>query len=853
VILSRFRWVLKCFIPPLSVDQPSCEQRSARNPPGPAGLQCRSTLRSPGSGKTTAVPPALLNESWLGDRSILLVEPRRLAARLAAVYMAGQLGEEAGETVGYQVRFDRRISSSTRLEVVTEGILIRRLQKDPELSGVGLVIFDEFHERSLENDFALALCLEIRQVLRDDLRLLVMSATMDPGPVSELMGRVPVITCRGRAHPVDILYVPPPSRTDSSRSDHIAINVAAALKRAMTGQLGDILAFLPGAGEIRQACSRMASEAESADVALLPLYGDLPLADQSRAVQPDPGGRRRVILATTIAETSITIEGIRTVIDCGWKRVPRFDPNCGLSRLATVRISRASATQRQGRAGRLGPGVCYRLWGTAVEHGLQEYDRPEIQEADLAGLALQLAYWGLSDPGRLSWLDPPPAGAFVQARNMLAGLGALDGKGRITTLGREMADLPVHPRLARMLREADRIGCRAVACDLSALLTERDILKGGDPPVDIGDRLHLLRVFREKGPEAARALGGDVNGCRRLDRVSRHLAGMLPGRFEQNTGQCRPGPLLALAFPDRLAGRRPGQAVRYKLASGRGAFLVRHDPISSEPYLVIAALDAGRREGRIFLAAPIEVDEVREVFAARLVQEEKINWDEQTGMVAARCLVRLDALILDEKPLPHPDSGSVLEALLHGIRLAGPEILPWSRESRDLQERVNSLRIWLPRENWPDLTDQHLLDTVADWLAPFVIGIRTREQLRALNMAKILRSRLDRQQQMRLDRDAPTHIRVPSGSRIRLRYRAGEPPILAVRLQEVFGLKETPTICRDRVPVLLHLLSPASRPVQITSDLKGFWDGSYHEVKKEMKGRYPRHYWPDDPGEAEAR
>lgn len=814
------------------------EIRGALAGPG-AGVLCAP----PGSGKTTVVPLALLNEPWLGGRSILLVEPRRLAA----AYMAAQLGEEAGGTVGYQVRFVRRISPVTRLEVVTEGILLRRLQRDPELSGIGLIIFDEFHERSLESDLALALCLEVRGALRDDLRLLAMSATMDAGPVSHLLGGVPAITCRGRVHPVEVRHAPPPSRTDSSRPDHIAANVAAIVQRTLDEHRGDVLAFLPGAGEIRQTCSRLTGEVGSDDVVFLPLYGDLRLADQSAAVQPDPAGRRRVILATTIAETSITIEGITTVIDCGWKRVPRFDPNCGLSRLETVRISRASAAQRQGRAGRLGPGVCYRLWGETVEAGLQEYDRPEILEADLAGLALHLAQWGVSDPLQLQWLDSPPAGAFAQARNMLAGLEALDGDGRVTPMGKKMAELPVHPRLARMLLEADSTGCRVTTCDLAALLTERDVLKKGDPSVDIGDRLHLLQVYRDRGAGAVRALGGTAAGCRRVDRVSRQLAALLPGREKQNNGHCRPGPLMAMAFPDRLAQQRPGQMGRYKLASGRGACLHPHDPLTAAPFLVIAALDAGRREGRIFLAAPLDREEVLGLFADRLVEEEIVDWNDGAGAVTARRLLRLDELVLEEKPVSHPDPEAVRAALVKGIRAAGPEILPWSSEARNLQERVNSLRIWQPGEDWPDLTDQRLMDTLDEWLAPFVMNIRTREQLRALDLAKILRGCLDHHRQKRLERDAPTHIRVPGGSR-RLRYRAGEPPILAVRLQEMFGLRETPTICRGRVPVLLHLLSPAMRPIQITSDLKGFWAGSYHAVRKEMKGRYPKHFWPEDPG-----
>ncbi len=812
--------------------------------------RCGVLCAPPGSGKTTLVPLALRTESWLGGQSILLVEPRRLAARLAAVYMAGQLGEEVGQSVGYQVRFDRRISGRTRVEVITEGILTRRLQLDPELPGVGLVIFDEFHERSLESDVALALCLEARAALRDDLRLLVMSATIDAGPISRLLGGAPVVTCRGKMYPVEVRQLPPPARTDSSRADHIAINVANGVRRALVEQQGDILAFLPGAGEIRRAVTLLAAAAAEDGFVLLPLYGDLSLADQSRAVRPDPRGKRRVILATTIAETSITIEGIGTVVDCGWKRVPRFDPNCGLTRLATVRISRASAVQRQGRAGRLGPGVCYRLWGGGVEYGLQDFDRPEILEADLAGLALQLAAWGGGDPGQLQWLDPPPSGAFAAARTILTELGALDGDGRITSRGREMAGLPLHPRLAHMILKGRELGSLSLACDLAALLSERDIQKGYDRSVDIADRLHLLRVFREEGSGPARTLGADAGGCHRVDRISRQLGGLLSGPAAQKSRECRPGVLLALAFPDRVARQRPGTGGRYKLASGHGARLMQYDRISFSPYLAVAALDAGKREGRIFLAAVLDKDDVLDLFSERLVHEDEISWDEKTAAVAARRLTRLGDLVVEERPLPHPDPGMVLAALLDGIRRAGLDILPWSNEARALQERVKSLCIWQPAAEWPDLTDEFLRSSVARWLAPFLAGIRTREQLRTLDMTEILRSLLDWKQQQKLEQDAPTHIRVPSGSRIKLRYAAGEAPVLAVRLQEMFGLAATPAVCRGRVPVTLHLLSPARRPLQVTSDLRGFWDGSYHEVKKEMKGRYPKHYWPDDPWQA---
>ena len=803
----------------------------------------------PGSGKTTVTPLALLNEPWLGDRTILLVEPRRLAARLTAYYMAEQLGEKVGSTVGYQVRFDRKISGDTRIEVITEGILIRRLQQDIGLEKTGLILFDEFHERSLESDLALALCLDVADSLRDDLRLLVMSATIDPEPVSRLLGGAPIITCEGTMFPVEVVSKPPPPELDSSRSDHVAINVARAVRMALEKKEGDILAFLPGAAEIRQAARKLET-LQGDDVVLLPLYGNLSLAEQSRAVRPDPQKRRRVILATTIAETSITIEGISTVIDCGWKRVPRFDPNSGLTRLATVRISKASAAQRQGRAGRLGPGICYRLWGSGVEHGLREYDRPEILEADLAGPVLQLARWGSCEPDDFKWLDPPPRGAFSQAVSLLKQLGALGRENHITEQGRKMAELPLHPRLACMILNARYAGARKQACDIAALLSERDILKDRDRSVDIGDRLHALDVYRQEGAAAARSLGADGRTCRRINDISRQLVDLVRAGPSGSEDKVAPGLLLAHAFPDRIGGQRKGSSLRYKLTSGRGAVLPGHDRIAAFPFIVVAAMDAGKRDGHIYLGAPVSRQDLFEQFGDHLDRVEDISWNGGTGSVSARTRTMLGDLVLDEKPLAEPDPEAVQAALLEGIRSVGLDILPWTRKARLLQARVNCIAHWQPEEEWPDLGEEYLLETLEEWLGPFLQSVGNREQLQGLNMEQILASRLDWDQASRLDRDAPTHIRVPSGSRIKLQYSEGEPPVLAVRLQEMFGLADTPTICRGRVPVLLHLLSPAQRPLQVTSDLKGFWDGSYHEVKKEMKGRYPKHYWPDNPWEA---
>ncbi len=810
----------------------------------------------PGSGKTTVVPLALRDETWLAGQNILILEPRRLAARLTALFMAEQLGEDIGRTVGYRVRFDSKVSRETRVEVVTEGILSRRLQSDPELTGVGLVIFDEFHERSLDSDLALALCLDIQAGLREDLRLLVMSATIDTAAVSRLLGQAPVINGTGTLYPVTVQHLAPAAHTDSSRPDHIAINTAQAVARVLTEQEGDILVFLPGGGEIRRAASRLAPLAREHNLALFPLYGNLPLAEQARAVRPDFQGRRRIILATTIAETSITIEGIRTVIDCGWKRVPRFDPNSGLSRLTTTRISRAAADQRAGRAGRLGPGACYRLWNPGGEHSLAAFDRPEILEADMASLVLELAAWGVTEPSTLAWLDPPPPGACAQARDLLTHLDSLDGHGRITALGKKMTCLPLHPRLAHMVLQAAPGPAQKLACDLAALLSERDILTGRARSVDIEERLHALEVFRRNGPDAAHALGADPGGCQRVDRISRQLIRLIAApapkkQRESSASTTQPGSLVALAFPDRLGQLRTDARGRYKLSSGRGALLPEHDPLAASPYLAVADLDAGQKEGRIFLAAALSKNEIQTLFGPHLTKVKEIVWDQKNAAVSARKLTCLGALILSEQMIRNPDAEAVQQALLKGIRTMGLACLPWTEMARSLQARIESLRIWQPAANWPNLSDAQLGNSLQDWLGPFLGGIKNKEQLQKINLLEILRNHLGWALCNRLDQEAPTHIQVPSGSRIKLQYdNQGAPPILAVRLQEMFGLAETPALAGGTVPVLLHLLSPARRPIQITRDLRGFWNDAYHQVKKELKGRYPKHHWPDDPWQA---
>jgi ATP-dependent helicase HrpB len=798
----------------------------------------------PGSGKTTGVPLDLLSAPWLAGSRILMLEPRRLAARAAAARMSSLLGERIGETVGYQVRFDRRIGTRTRIEVLTEGILTRRIQQDPELAGVGLVIFDEFHERSIHADLALALCLDLCQ-LRNDLRLLVMSATLDAGPVAALLGNAPVITGHGRSYPVTTDY---PDREADGR---IAAVTAQGIRRVLLDRTGDILAFLPGAGEIRETHELLAAQPDDA-IAIRPLYANLDRDEQEQAILPDAGGRRRVVLATSIAETSLTIEGIANVVDSGWSRLPRFQPATGISRLATVRVSRAAARQRAGRAGRLGPGYCLRLWTRHQHHGLVPFHPPEIRAVDLAPLALELALWGVIDPAELRWLDPPPAPAFEAARQLLTDLGALDKAGRITAAGRRLAALPLHPRLGHMLVAADAMGQGPLACDVAALVSERDILRSEErnATADLHARLRLLALYRGKGAAAVRAEGGDVPACRQAEKLAGQWREML-GSAEKGYDEEMAGVVLAFAYPDRIAARRPGRREQYLLAGGRGAVLPPGDPLAASPLLAVASLDAGQQEGRIFLAAAVDAAELRAEQPGLFHWQQQVDWDERQQRVIAVKREYLGRLVLREEPWPAAAADAVSRAMADGIRRMGLESLPWSREARQLQARINSLRQWQPEGGWPAVDNETLLADL-DWLLPFLSGITRREQLKQLDLTAIFTAMLDWRRQQELERAAPQRLTVPSGARIRLDYRPGEAPVLAVRLQEMFGLTETPAICHGRVRVLLHLLSPAGRPVQVTDDLAGFWQRAYPEVKKELRGRYPRHAWPDDPLTAKA-
>ncbi len=814
--------------PPLPIDEALPALRDALRNRTAAVLQA-----PPGAGKTTRVPLALRDEPWLDGRRIVILEPRRLAARAAARRMAWMLDERPGETVGYRIRHESAVGPATRVVVVTEGVLTRLLQRDPALEDVGLVIFDEFHERSIHADLGLALALQTQAVLRSELRILVMSATLEGGPVSALLGDSPIVTSEGRSWPVEVRHLVP--RT-GARLEH---TVAGAVRRALDDEPGDILVFLPGAGEIR----RVASLLNDVPASVMPLHGNLPPDQQDRAILPSSPGARKIVLATSIAETSLTIEGVRVVVDSGLARVPRYSPRTGMTRLATIKVSRASAEQRRGRAGRLAPGVCYRLWSSQEDAALPERASPEILEADLTSLALDLATAGVRDPLELGWLDPPPAAAFSEARSLLAQLGALDHTGGITRHGSAMAGLGLHPRLSHMVMRASELGARDAACELAALLTERDLLRRteGVPDADIRTRVDLLRgtVLRhDVDRETLRRARAEVASCRRGARGSPVKAVSVSL-----------GVLLALAYPDRIAQRRPGTTGRrFLLRNGLGAFL-EPQGLSGEEYLVVAELEGKPPEHRILLAAPISIEEIRTWFADDVLVEEEVVWNAGTRSVAARRRERLGAVVLRETALRDPDPDRVAGALLEGVRREGLHVLPWDDGASRTRARISFISTLDPA--CPDVSDAALLGSLEEWLGPAIAGISRLDDLSRVDLSAVLLGRLSWEQRAALDRLAPTHVAVPTGSRIAVNYGDPGSPVLAVRLQEMFGLTETPRVGGGAVPLTLHLLSPAGRPVQVTRDLAGFWRTSYFDVRRELKGRYPRHAWPENPLEAE--
>ena len=790
--------------------------RAALADPGRAVLHA-----PPGAGKTTIVPLALLDEPWRKG-SIIVLEPRRLAVRAAAERLASLLGERPGGRVGWRMRQDTKVSAATEIEVVTEGTLTRRLQQDPELSGVSAVLFDEFHERSLDADLGLALTLEITEALRPDLRLVVMSATLDTEPLAELLG-APTVRSEGRAHPVEIVHV------DVDRRAATESAVVAAVHRALTAHDGDLLVFLPGGAEIDRV-ARVLHPPPSVDVR--PLHGRLPVDVQDAAISPSPAGRRKIVLATSIAETSLTIEGITVVIDAGWRRSPRLDAGSGMTRLVTSPVTRAEADQRAGRAGRLGPGTAYRLWSAAEHATLRAQPEPEIEVADLTPLALDLAAWGASE-GELDWPTPPPAGHLAAARDLLVRLGALDHSGDITPHGRAMADQPVHPRLSHLLLHGAELGHGALAADVTAVLHESGLRRRGS---DVAD---LLEALRSKGRFDRGATARARADARRFRRVVG--ASGQPGSAEPDAL----GAVVGAGFPDRVGSARAGQRGEFLLANGRGAFVDEGHPLAGANHVCAVELDGRSTRARVFLGTALDEDDLRAVVGDDVVVERTVGWDSERGDVVARSVERFGALVLSSSPLRDTSDDEVMDALLEGIRDIGLQVLSWGEDDRSLQSRLQFLHRLDP-DRWPDVTDDTLLTEAEHRLAPFIHGARRRRDLEAVRARDVLLHGIDWEQRRAIDDLAPERLTVPSGNRHRVDYDA-DPPILAVKLQELFGSTETPTVGGGRIPVVLHLLSPAGRPLQVTQDLASFWDGAYAQVRADMRGRYPKHPWPDDP------
>ena len=787
----------------------------------------------PGAGKSTVLPLELLNEPWLDGKKMIMLEPRRLAARSVANRMATLNNENVGETIGYRIRFETKVTSRTRIEVVTEGILTRMIQNDNTLEGVGLIIFDEFHERSLQADLALALSLQLQKILRDDLRILIMSATLDGALLSSLLGNAPVISTSGKQFPVKHHYY------NFDPEARIHVRMARAIRKALTENTGDILAFLPGAGEISRTQTLL--ETENIGAAIYALYGDLPMKRQQEAILPLPDGRRKVVLATSIAETSLTIEGITVVIDCGYSRVPRFDPRSGLTRLETIRVTKDAADQRSGRAGRLGPGVCYRLWSEGSNASLVLHRSPEILDADLAPLMLELSQWGISDVRELTWITPPPAGAVSQAKELLQQLDAVDN-GRITDRGNKMLQLPTHPRIAHMLLSSASVG---IATDIAALLEEKDPL-AREAGADLTLRLEVLRKWR--GGEKVNA---EKNSLERIERLAESWRRTF--KIDVNNSlvaDTEVGKLLAAAYPERIARQTQRNSERYKLANGRVVKLPPHDPLMSEPWLSVAHLDAGGQgEGKIFLAAPLNEEDLHTLAH----QQETVRWDAERGMVVGVMEKRIGNVVLETKPLSVIPAERRINVLCEAVRAEGLKVIGWSEADNQWQARVMSLRGWRPDEGWPDVSEGHLLNTLEEWLSPYLLQANKRTDLQRLNVSSMLTGLLPWNLASQLDTLAPSKLEVPSGSMISLQYGLqGEPPVMEVRLQEVFGLLETPSVNEGKTQVILHLLSPGYKPVQITRDLKSFWQTAYHEVRKELRIRYRKHSWPEDPWTAKA-
>ena len=787
----------------------------------------------PGAGKSTLVPLELVDEPWLSEKKIVMLEPRRLAARAVAGRMASLCDLPIGDKIGYRIRFDTKVSDKTRIEVVTEGILTRLVQRDNTLEDIGLIIFDEFHERSLNADLALALCLQVQQLVRDDLRILIMSATIDGEKFSALLNNAPVITSLGKQYPVEHRYYnfDPEAKTP--------VRMARAIRKALAENKGDVLAFLPGAGEISQTQNLL--EKENVEATIQVLYGDLSMRKQQEAILSLNDGRRKVVLATSIAETSLTIEGITVVVDSGLARVPKFDPRSGLTRLDTVRVTKDAADQRAGRAGRLGPGVCYRLWSEGMTASLVSNRSPEILEADLTPLMLELSQWGIKSVHELTWVTSPPVGAVSQAKELLEQLDAIEN-GRITERGKQMLQLPTHPRIAHMLLDAkSKI---ALATDIAALLEERDPLPK-EAGADVSLRVEELRKWRNK-----QYVNADKNSLERIERLAESWRKIFKIEVDNSVPREEEvGKLLAAAYPERIARQIEKNKERYKLANGRVVKLPAHDPLIRETWLSVAHLDAGGSEGKIFLAAPVNEQDLIQLAHER----EVVRWDTERGMIVGNLEKRIGNLVLQSKTLLSIPKEKKNAALVEAIRAGGLRMLDWDEDQWEWQARIMSLRIWRPNEGWPDVSEENLLASLEEWLLPYLNEISKQIELQRLDLPTIVSGILSWELANKLDTLAPYKLEVPSGSMIKLNYHVdGQAPVMAVRLQEVFGLLETPTVNNGKMKVMMHLLSPGHKPVQVTQDLHSFWQNTYPEVRKELRMRYPRHSWPEDPWTAKA-
>ncbi|WP_423415955.1 ATP-dependent helicase HrpB [Hyphomicrobium sp. B1] len=808
----------RSFAEPLPIDAVLGDVRAALRTHGVAVL-----VAAPGAGKTTRVPLALLDEPWRAGGKILVLEPRRIAARAAAERMAATVGSRLGEDVGLRARLNSRTGPRVAVEVITEGVFTRMILDDPELKGVAAVLFDEFHERSLDADLGLALALDARAALRPDLKIVVMSATLETRSVAKLLGEAPIIESEGRAFPVETRYL---GRSPARLED----DVVGAVRRAVSSEQGSILVFLPGQGEIARVAERLADQALPSNVDVVPLYGGLDPATQDRAISPAKPGRRKIVLATSIAETSITIDGVRVVIDSGVARVPRYEPDVGITRLETVRVSRASADQRRGRAGRTEPGVCYRLWDEPETQGLVPFADPEIRAADLSSLLLDCAEWGANDPRTLSWLDPPAEGLLAAARAGLEAIGALDPDGRISSEGRRLRMLPLPPRLARMIMKGGELGNASLAAEIAAILVERGI---GGNDIDLAQRLENFRRDRSQRAEGMRAL------ARQWARTA--STDLLESRVQS------PAALLALAYPERIAKSR-GKRGNFLLANGRAGQIDEHQHLASAQYVVVAEMQGRAAATRIMLALATVEAEIEAIASDAIESRDEIYFDKDARVVRARRARRLGAIVLKSETRPVKDGDDVMAVLARGLADIGVAALPWTKAQLQLRNRVSFLR--RNDETWPDLSDAALASTIDDWLSPFLLGKTRTTDVDAETLETALNALLPRQMRVRLDDEAPTHFTAPTSNRHPLDYESDDAPALHIRVQELFGLKEHPAIARGRLPLTLHLLSPAHRPIQITRDLPGFWAGSWRAVRADMRGQYPKHVWPEDPATA---